>query len=169
MDGGRRARGSRADPQSHAISPMSAETVLKVQRHFQGMPLPGRAHASDAGLDLTAMALEPVRPRVFAFDTGISVQVAQGYYCEVVPRSSIARSDFMQANSVGVIDPDYRGRIIVVLRYLGEGDGAGEAEALVGQRIAQLLVRRLEPVRVEAVDGLVETVRGAGGFGSTGK
>lgn len=148
---------------------MSEAAVLRIRRHYQDMPLPARAHAGDAGLDLTAMAVERLRERVFAFDTGISVQVSEGYYCEVVPRSSIVKTDFMLANGVGVIDPDYRGRIRVVLRYLGAGDGAAEAEALRRQRIAQLLLRRLEPVRVEAVDMLDETPRGQGGFGSTGK
>lgn len=148
---------------------MSEETVLRVQRHYEGMPLPSRAHPADAGFDLTAMTVESLRERVFAFDTGISVQVANGFYCEVVPRSSIVKTDFMLANGVGVIDPDYRGRIRIVLRYMGTGDGTAEAQELVQQRIAQLLVRRLEPVRVEAADMLENTVRDQGGFGSTGK
>jgi len=145
--------------------------ILKIQRHHPGMPLPARGHASDAGLDLTAMAVEEVRPGVFSFDSGVSVEVERGYYCEVVSRSSIVRSDFLLANGVGVIDPDYRGRIRVVLRYLGEaGDGGRQAaQALLGTRIAQLLVRRLEPVTVEAADTLEPTPRGGGGFGSTGK
>ena len=145
--------------------------ILRIQRHYPDMPLPARAHASDAGLDLTAMALEPLRPGVFAIDTGISVQAEAGYYCEVVPRSSIVKSDFLQANSVGVIDPDYRGRIRVVLRYVGAAPdgGTAQAQALLGTRIAQLLVRRVEPVQVEAVDSLQDTPRGSGGFGSTGR
>lgn len=145
--------------------------ILRVQRHYPDMPLPDRAHASDAGLDLTAMAVEPLRPRVFAFDTGVSVQPEAGYYCEVVPRSSMVKSDFVQANSVGVIDPDYRGRIRVVLRYLGTAadGGAAEAAALLGARIAQLLVRRVEPVQVQPVEALEDTPRGAGGFGSSGR
>ena len=135
------------------------------------MTLPSRAHPDDAGLDLTAMAVEPMRPGVFAFDTGVSVAPETGYYCEVVPRSSIVKSDFVQANSIGVIDPSYRGRIRVVLRYLGRDadEGAAQAAALVGTRIAQLLVRRLEPVRVTAVERLDETRRGEGGFGSSGQ
>ena len=145
--------------------------ILKIQRHYPEMPLPARGHASDAGLDLTAMAVEELRPGVFSCDSGVSVEAEPGYYCEVVPRSSIVKGDFMQANSVGVIDPEYRGRIRVVLRYLGPADdgGAGEARALVGSRIAQLLVRRAEPVRVEPVQALEETARGVGGFGSTGR
>ena len=148
---------------------MNNDTVLRVLRHYAGMPLPAKSHPGDAGFDLTAMAVEPLRERVYAFDTGVSVQVAEGFYCEVVPRSSIVKTDFMLANGVGVIDPDYRGRIRVVLRYLGKGGGAGEAQALIHQRIAQLLVRRLESVRLEAAETLDDTLRGKGGFGSTGK
>lgn len=148
---------------------MDGEAILQVQRHYEGMPLPARGHASDAGLDLTAMGVEPLRPGVYAVDTGISVAVSPGFYCEVVPRSSIVKTDFVMANGVGVIDPDYRGRIRVVLRYLGAGDGHGAARALLGTRIAQLLVRRREPVRVVAADTLEPTPRGRGGFGSTGR
>ena len=143
---------------------------LKIQRHYPDMPLPSRAHPDDAGLDLTAMAVEMLRPGVFVFDTGVSLAPEAGYYCEVVPRSSIVKTEFIQANSVGVIDPSYRGRIRVVLRYLGReaDEGAAQAAALVGTRIAQLLVRRNEPVRVVAAEALDETRRGAGGFGSSG-
>ena len=152
-------------------TPATSLPALRIQRHFPDMPLPGRGHPGDAGLDLTAMAVEQQRPRVFAFDAGISVQPPVGYYCEVVPRSSMVKTDFMLANSVGVIDPDYRGRIRVVLRYLGTAGDGGQADAqsLLGTRIAQLLVRRLEPVRVEAAESLAETARGPGGFGSTGR
>lgn len=145
------------------------KVVLKIKRHYPDMDLPARGHPNDAGLDLTAMAVEGLRPRVFAFDAGISVQVSDGYYCEVAARSSIVKTDFMVANGVGIIDPDYRGRIRVVLRYLGEGVGEAEARALVGSRIAQLIVRRREDVRVEAHDTLDPTDRGEGGFGSTGR
>ena len=148
---------------------MSDPAVLKIQTHFPGMALPGRAHADDAGLDLTAMAVEPLRPRVFSFDTGVSVEPPSGFYCEVAPRSSIVKTDFVLANSLGIIDPGYRGRVRVVLRYLGEGDGSAAAQALLGTRIAQLLVRRREAVRVEHVPSLGENPRGAGGFGSSGK
>ena len=148
---------------------MERPPVLKIQTHYEGMALPGRAFPCDAGLDLTAMALERVRERVFSFDTGVSVQLSPGFYCEVAARSGIVKTDFMVANGVGIIDPDYRGRIRVVLRFFGEGDGAAEAEALIGTRVAQLLVRRREEVRVEHVPALEESPRGAGGFGSSGR
>ena len=104
--------------------PSPAPAVLKVQRHGDDVPLPQRAHADDVGFDLTAWRVERPRPRLFAVDTGISVQPSAGFYCEVVPRSSIVKSDFMMANSIGIIDPGYRGHILVMLRYLGEDDGA---------------------------------------------
>jgi dUTP pyrophosphatase len=148
---------------------MSTRAVLKIQIHYEGMPLPARAHADDAGLDLTAMAVEALRPRVYSFDTGVSVEVSEGFYCEVVPRSSIVKTDFLLANSVGIIDSGYRGRIHVVMRFLGEGDGAEEARALIGTRIAQLLVRRREAVRVRRVERLEASARGARGFGSSGR
>jgi len=141
---------------------------LKIQRHFPGMALPQRAHPNDAGLDLTAMAVEAVRPGVYRVDTGVSVQPPDGYYCEVVPRSSVSKTDFVMANSVGIIDPGYRGHILVMFRYLGAGDGAAEARAMLGNRVAQLLVRRLEPVDVESCDSLDASSRGGGGFGSSG-
>ena len=144
------------------------QSILKVCRHYPGMPLPARAHPSDAGLDLTAMAVKEIRPGLFSVDTGISIEPPEDCYCEVVPRSSIVKSDFLQANSIGIIDPDYRGRILVMLRYVGAGSGAEAATSLVGKRVAQLLIRRLEPIQVEAADNLSTTMRGAGGFGSTG-
>ena len=133
------------------------------------MSIPKKGHETDAGIDLTAMSVEQKRPDIFFFDTGISIQVSTGYYVEVVPRSSIIKTDFMLANSVGIIDPDYRGRIFLPFRYIGKSDGFQAAEELLQQRIAQMLVRKLEACRIEVVDSLEETVRGAGGFGSTGR
>ena len=145
--------------------------IIKVQCHYPDMPTPAKAHPSDAAFDLTAMAVETLRPGVYAFDTGISIQCEPGYYAEVAPRSSIVKTDFMLANSIGVIDPDYRGRIRVVLRYLGDDADRGEAQAnrMLSDRIAQLLVRKVEPARMERVENLEDTRRGEGGFGSTGK
>ena len=71
-------------------------------------------------------------------------------------------------NSVGVIDTGYRGTLFMPMRYLGSGDGRAEAESLVGQRIGQLILRRIEPYQVEIVSDLDDTERGGGGFGSSG-
>ena len=132
------------------------------------MSIPKRGHKTDAGIDLTAMTVEQKRPDIFFFDTGISIRISTGYYVEIVPRSSIIKTDFIMANSVGIIDPDYRGHIFLPFRYVGSGDGMHAAEELLHQRIAQMLVRKLVTCQVEAVDSLEETIRGKKGFGSTG-
>ena len=133
------------------------------------MPVPSRGHQTDAGIDLIAMAFEQKGHGVFLFDSGISIQISDGYYVEIVPRSSIIKTDFQMANSLGVIDPDYRGRIYIPFRYIGLGDGVQSAESLLKQRIAQILVRKLETCSIEVVDSLEDTARGIGGFGSTGQ
>ena len=133
------------------------------------MPVPSRGHQTDAGIDLTAMAFDQKSHGVFMFDSGISIQISEGYYAEIVPRSSIIKTDFHMANSFGVIDPDYRGRIFIPFRFIGQVDGMKSAESLLKQRIAQMIVRKLEPCSIEVVDSLEDTVRGIGGFGSTGQ
>jgi len=142
--------------------------TLKIQCHIADMPIPERAHASDAGIDLTAMKVEQKRHDVYFFDTGISIQVSQGFYVEIVPRSSIVKTEFVMANSVGIIDSDYRGRIFVPFRYVGRGDALEAAQELLNKRIAQMLVRKREECVIEVVSELDSTVRGSGGFGSTG-
>ena len=133
------------------------------------MPVPSRGHQTDAGIDLTAMAVELKNHGVFLFDSGISIQISDGYYVEIVHRSSIIKTDFQMANSFGVIDPDYRGRIFIPFRFIGQVDGMKSAESLLKQRIAQMIVRKLEPCSIEVVDSLEDTVRGIRGFGSTGQ
>jgi len=141
---------------------------LKIQCHIEEMPLPQRGHETDAGLDLTAFEFEEKKENVFFFNTGISIHISEGYYAEIVPRSSIVKTDFIMANSIGIIDPDYRGLIYVSFRYVGNSDPFTAAKELLKKRIAQLIIRRLEPCSIEIVSSLANTERGKGGFGSTG-
>ena len=132
------------------------------------MPVPQKAHASDSGLDLTLIKVIEKRDGIFFFDTGVSVEPPQGYYTELLPRSSIYRHDFIMVNSVGIIDSGYRGILYMPMRYLGAGNGRQEAEKLVGTRVGQLIVRKLEAFTISIVDQLNETDRGENGFGSSG-
>lgn len=132
------------------------------------MTLPERAHDSDSGLDLTLMKVIEKRENIYFFDTGVSVEAPEGFYTELFPRSSIYKYDFVMVNSVGVIDHGYRGSLFMPMRYLGDGNGLEAAEALVGQRIGQLILRRMEPCRIEVVNDLSSTERGGKGFGSSG-
>ena len=108
------------------------------------------------------------RDNVYFFDTGVSIEAPHGYYTELFPRSSIYKHDFIMVNSVGVIDAEYRGTLFMPMRYLGCGDGKAAAENLIGQRIGQLVLRRIEPYQIEIVSELSDTERGGGGFGSSG-
>ena len=139
--------------------------------HAIGLPAPAYETEGAAGVDLIAALpdTEPllIAPRGWAaVPTGLVFEIPHGYQGEIRPRSGLAlRHAVTVLNAPGTIDSDYRGEIMVVLVNLGQ-----EAfDIRRGDRIAQLVpapVLRAEFVEVETLD---ETVRGAGGFGSTGR
>ena len=141
---------------------------LKILCQYPDMPLPKKAHESDSGIDLTLMKVDKKKDNVFFFDLGISIEPPKGYYSELFPRSSIYKTGFIMANSVGIIDEGYRGIINMIMRYIGSGNGLTEAKKLIGTRVGQLILKKSEEVRIEIVDSLGETIRGEGGFGSSG-
>lgn len=147
---------------------MSTPT-LKVQRVHPDAIVPAKAHETDAGYDLTAIALhKQVNSVVALYDTGLKVVIDPGYYIEIVPRSSIIKSGYMLANSIGIIDNDYRGNLYVALAKI-----APEAPPLtLPSKAFQLIIRKqydaASVVEVNDID-VTETVRGTGGFGSTDK
>ena len=130
--------------------------------------LPAYAHGpeEDAGLDLRAVegaVLEPGKPHLVA--TGLSIEVPPGYEAQIRPRSGLAlKHAITLPNSPATIDPGYRGEIRVILLNAGVNDYKIEK----GDRIAQLIIARYEPVEWEEGE-LNESVRGAGGFGSSGR
>jgi dUTP pyrophosphatase len=137
-----------------------------VLRLDPGLPLPGRARAGDAGLDLhaaTAVTLAPGE-RV-AVGTGVAVAIPPGHAGLVTPRSGLARRHGLSiVNTPGVVDSGYRGEIQVVLVNLGS-----EAVSVArGDRIAQLLVVPVAAAELIEVAELPPSERGEGGFGSTG-
>ncbi len=143
--------------------------TLKVKKLHPKAVIPSRGHSSDAGCDLTVIDFKIRENGVFLFQTGLAVSISEGFYTEIVPRSSIIKTDFALANSIGIIDPDYRGELMIPFRFLGKTEDAeARAKELVGTRVAQLLVRRLELCKIEECEELDETARGTGGFGSTG-
>ena len=138
----------------------------------EGAQAPRRAHPGDAGLDLSVLRVTRKGPRLFFCDTGVRIAPPEGYYSELIPRSSIVWRGFIMPNSVGVIDAGYRGTLLVPLLYHGEGDDTAAeaaAAALVGERVAQLVLRRLERCTLEecSSEQLGESARGEGRFGST--
>lgn len=147
-------------------------TRVAVVRLDPELPLPSRAHAGDAGLDLySAIDVELAPGRRALVPTGLAVAIPEGMVGLVHPRSGLAaRVGLSIVNSPGTIDAGYRGEIKVALINLDAGE---PIRIRRGDRIAQLLVQRVElPELIEVTSfdeaGLGDTTRGEGGHGSSG-
>lgn len=131
-------------------------------------PLPSYGTELSAGMDLRADISEPIvlPPLGRALvPTGIRIALPEGYEAQVRPRSGLAaRSGITVLNSPGTIDADYRGEVKVILVNLSDSPFTIER----GERIAQMVVGRFTRVEWESVADLDATLRGEGGFGSTG-
>ncbi|RYZ51625.1 MAG: dUTP diphosphatase [Chitinophagaceae bacterium] len=132
-------------------------------------PLPAYSTEGSSGMDLRAHLPEAVElPSLgrYLVPTGLFIALPKGYEAQVRPRSGLAiRQGITCLNSPGTVDSDYRGEIKVVLVNL-----SGETQLLQpGERIAQLVIQKVETAVWEPVTELDETSRNAGGFGSTGK
>jgi dUTP pyrophosphatase len=136
--------------------------------HGADIDLPVYASTYAAGVDLMAAIAEPLTlspGRRAMVPTGLAIALPEGFEGQVRPRSGLAAKHGVTVlNSPGTIDADYRGELKIILINLGEQPFVVEPKA----RIAQLVVAPVIQVRWEAVDSLPETVRGDGGFGSTG-
>lgn len=137
---------------------------IKFKRLNDKAVTPHKAHASDAGFDLTATSRDFDGLNV-VYGTGIAVEIPQGYVGLLFPRSSVARMELLLSNSVGVIDSGYRGEIMMKFKP------ASIIEATmydVGERIGQLIIMPIPDVEFVEYDELSDTERGSGGYGSTG-
>ena len=121
-----------------------------------------------AGADLVALLSEPVVIKPFKraiIPTGLSFAISKGYEVQIRPRSGLAaKNGITVLNTPGTIDSDYRGEIKVILINLGEEDFIVNN----GDRIAQMVVQKVEQISFEVVENLDKTERGSGGMGSTG-
>ena len=140
---------------------------VEVQRLDRQLPLPAYARDGDAGLDLyAAETLTLEAGERAAVGTGIAVAIPRGFAGFVLPRSGLAlRHGLSLVNTPGLIDSGYRGEIRVVLI---NHDRGARVTISRGERIAQLVIQRVETAELVEVDTLPETSRGSGGFGSTG-
>lgn len=135
--------------------------------HGEGLPLPGRATSGAAGMDVVAAADATIAPMARALiPTGFAVAVPEGYELQARPRSGLAlKHGITLPNTPATIDADYRGELQIILINLGDAP----FEVRRGDRIAQLLVQKVEPTIFREVAELPPSGRGAGGFGSTGR
>ncbi len=141
---------------------------VKIVNHSP-YPCPAYATEQSAGVDLKAnleapFVLQPLQRTLVP--TGLYIALPKGYEAQVRPRSGLAlKHGITVLNTPGTVDADYRGELRVILVNLSDQP----FEIVPGERIAQMVIARHEQVEWEQVEVLDETLRGAGGFGSTGK
>ncbi|AYJ49560.1 dUTP diphosphatase [Rhodococcus sp. P1Y] len=146
---------------------MSTPPQVRVTRLDADLPIPTRAHDGDAGVDLHITADVSIAPfERLVVGTGIAVALPYGTVGLVHPRSGLAaRSGLSIVNAPGTIDAGYRGEIKVCLINL---DPRETIDLVRGDRIAQLVVQRVELVTFVEVSSLDDTSRGSAGYGSSG-
>lgn len=137
---------------------------MKVRRLSPNAVLPRRATSGSAGYDICALeeGVIPAGTRKLV-PSGLSLEIPPGHYGRIAPRSGLSIKFGLDV-AAGVIDQDYRGPVGIVLVNNGENDFSYKAQ----DRIAQLLLERVSTLKVEEVKELDETMRGSGGWGSTG-
>lgn len=136
--------------------------------HSKDLPLPGYETKSAAGMDIRAALVKPITLKAgerILIPTGLKMALPEGYEAQIRPRSGLAiRNGITMLNSPGTIDSDYRGEVKVIAINHGQQD----FEINHGDRIAQMVIAPVVQLPIKEVSELDETVRGEGGFGSTG-
>lgn len=141
-------------------------TKLKIVLLSEKSILPTQATTGSAGWDLySPEGYHLMSSGVVMVKTGIKLGIPKGYYVSIVPRSSMGKKGVIIPNAPGTIDSDYTGEICVMLHNLT----VLPVSINPGDRIAQMILHKYEPIDFEIVDVIEETSRGSGGFGSTGK
>lgn len=148
--------------------------LLKIYKADAEAIVPSKNNYSDAGLDLTIIKeYKRLNSDTVLYDTGIKLEIPNGYYVEIVPRSSISRSGYILANSIGIIDQGYTGNLYVALRKINK-----DCEELVlPYKCCQIIMKKQIYPKIIIEDLVVgtethsqcdsATSRGSGGFGST--
>lgn len=140
---------------------------IKIKRLDKSMPLPGYAHKGDAGMDLLSAADCIIRPyeRILV-PTGIKIAIPEGYAGFIQPRSGLAiKHGIALVNSPGLIDAGYRGELCIIMINL---DKDKDFKISKGDKICQLVIKKVEEAQLDEVEDLEDSDRGSQGFGSTG-
>ncbi len=142
---------------------------VKVKKLNDKAVLPTRGSNYAAGYDVYAAIENPVEVNpheTVKIGTGLAFELEEGYFMSINARSGLATKQGLRpANCVGICDADYRGEYIVAVH-----NDSNETRTIEpGERIAQIILQQFTPMQFEEVEELSETVRGAGGFGSTGE
>lgn len=141
-------------------------TYCKVFKTDENAIIPYKTRESDVGYDLTVIKEhKKINSNTILFDTGIQIELSNGYYSEIVPRSSLIKSGYMLANSIGIIDNSYRGNLLIALIKINNE----EPDLKLPFKCCQLIIKKQNYIDLyETEEELSSTERNKGGFGSTG-
>ncbi len=158
---------------------------IRLKKIHNNAVIPTKAHASDAGFDLTATSRTIDEQGNIVYGTGLAFEIPEGYAGFIFPRSSISKKDLALTNAVGIVDCHYRGEVMAKFKIAVRAWASNKRNAdiqfrpdygnpkyevyEVGERIAQLVILPYPEVSFEQSDELSATDRGTGGYGSTGK
>lgn len=144
-------------------------TTLKIEKLAHNKNLPEYQTEGAAGMDLCAAIENPVTLKPLErtlIPTGIKIELEKGFEAQVRPRSGISiKHGISLVNCVGTIDEDYRGEVCVPVINLSNEEYTIQPH----ERIAQMIIAKVEKAQIRVVESLSETARATGGFGSTGK
>lgn len=142
------------------------ESTIEFKKHHNDAILPTLAGPNEIGFDLTIIEkVKDINNTTAMYDSYISVKPPEGFYFEIVPRSSISKTGYILTNSIGIIDPTYRGTIKVVITKVSNDAPDFELPNKRFQLIPRLHLSK--DMVISEVDDLDKTERGEGGFGST--
>jgi deoxyuridine 5'-triphosphate nucleotidohydrolase len=145
---------------------INSKPSIKVFKSNENAVIPSKAFEEDAGYDLTIISkIKDFNSKTTLYDTGIKIEVDEGYYTEIVPRSSISKFGYILANNIGIIDNHYRGNLMIALTKIADD----APEISLPFKCCQLIIRKqIDADLYEVIDNsLSSTVRNEGGFGST--
>mgnify|MGYP003638630170 CR=1 FL=1 len=150
---------------------------IKIKKLDPEAVIPKYAKSGDAGMDLTSVSMtieysdcdegfSSPSEKYIEYDTGLAMEIPEGYVGLLFPRSSVSKTDLILANCVGVVDSGYRGP--VKLRFRKSICTANPTKYEPGDRVGQIIIMSVPNFEFEEADELTDTTRGEGGFGSTG-
>jgi len=142
---------------------------VKIKRMYDTAEIPRYAKDGDAAMDLYAVARFIDQYGNYVYDTGIRLEIPEGYVGLLFPRSSISKTPMSLRNSVGVIDSGYRGNIMLSFKKDDRNHLDNPCAYAAGDRVGQIMILPYPKIEFIEVDELTQTDRGSGGFGSTGE
>lgn len=152
--------------------------VVNIRKLSENAEIPKYSTVGSAGLDMVATRIISDTPEQITYGTDLAIEIPEGHVGLIYPRSSIRKTGLQLSNSVGVIDSDYRGEIQFTFNKIFGSERFYDETKLtemqmndyyrVGDRIGQLMIIPYPQIKFNEVSELTDTVRGDGGFGSTG-